>query len=245
MPSCFIDIMTLRPAARKSAIAGLQCGFDDFDHAAPFALRLVPAEAEIGHQLAELLQPMQVFGLVFLGEFHDQQRIGIAAHGRVDDRPEHRDVAAERDHGAVDQFDGDRPQLHQMLRRVHRLVEAAEMADTEHLVADHRPQLELDLRGEGQRALGADQEMRQVVRRIARHQRIEIVAADAALHLWKPLRYLGGLALAEIEHVPKQRQPALAANSPAPDRAAPRRNASSVPSASAASIDSVLSRMVP
>jgi hypothetical protein len=43
--------------------------------------------------------------------------------------------------------------------------------------------------------------MRHVVRRIARHQRIEIVAADAALHLWKPLGYLGGLALAEIEHV--------------------------------------------
>ena len=88
-----------------------------------------------------------------------------------------------------------------MLRRIHRLVKTAEMADTQHLVADDRPQLEFDLRGEGQRALGADQKMRHVVRRVARHQRIEIVAADAALHLWKPLRYLGGLALAEIEHV--------------------------------------------
>ena len=82
MPSCFIDIMTLRPAARKSAIAGLQGGFGDLDHAAPFALRLVPAKAEIGHQFAELFQAMQVFGLIFLGEFHDQHRVGIAAHGR-------------------------------------------------------------------------------------------------------------------------------------------------------------------
>ena len=209
MPSCFIDIMTLRPAARKSAIAGLQCGFGDLDHAAPFALRLVPSETEIGHQLAELFQAMQVFGLVFLGEFHDQHRIGIAAHGRADDRLEHCDVAAERNHGAVDQLDRDWTKLHQMLRRIHCLVETAEMADTQHLVADDRPQFELDLRGEGQRALGADQKMRHVVRRIARHQRIEIVAADAALHLRKPLGYLRGLAFAEIEHVPEQGKPAL------------------------------------
>ena len=193
--------MTLRPAARKSAIAGLQGGFGDLDHAAPFALRSVPAKAEVGHQFAELLQAMQVFGLVFLGEFHDQHRIGIAAHRGRDDRLEHRDVAAERNHGAVDQFHRDRPQLHQMLRRIHRLVKTAEMADAQHLVADDRPQLEFDLRGESQRAFGADQKMRHVVRRIARHQRIEIVAADAALHLWKPLGYLRGLALAEIEHV--------------------------------------------
>ena len=51
--------------------------------------------------------------------------------------------------------------------------------------------------------------MRHVVGRIARHQRIEIVAADAPLHLWKSLRYLGRLALAEIEHVAEQREPAV------------------------------------
>ena len=116
--------------------AGLQRGLDNFDHAAPFALRLVPAKTEIGHQFAELLQALQIFGLIFLGEFHDQDRIGIAAHGRADNRLEHRDLAAERDHGAVDQFDRDRPQLHQMLGGIHRLVEAAEMADAQHLVAD-------------------------------------------------------------------------------------------------------------
>ena len=98
------------------------------------------------------------------------------------------------------------PQLHQMLGGIHRLVETAEMADAEHLVADHRPQLQFDLRGEGQRAFGADQEMRHVVRRVARHQRIEIVAADAALHFREFLGDLGRLALAEIEHVAKQMQ---------------------------------------
>ena len=181
----------------------LPCGFDDVDHAAPFALRMVPAESKVRHQFGKLLQLLKIVRLILFRKFDDQQCIRIAAHGRFDHGPEHRNVAAERNHGAVDQFDRDRPQLHQMLRRIHRLVKTAEMADAEHLVADDRPQLEFDLRGEGQRALGSDQQMRQVVRRIARHQRIEIVAADAALHLWKPLRYLGGLALAEIEHVPE------------------------------------------
>ena len=94
--------------------------------------------------------------------------------------------------------------LHQMLGGIHRLVEAAEMADAQHLVADHRPQLQFDLGGEGQRALGADQQMRHVVGGVARHQRIEIVAADAALHFRKLVRDLGGLALAERQHVAKQ-----------------------------------------
>ena len=48
--------------------------------------------------------------------------------------------------------------------------------------------------------------MRHVVRRIARHQRIEIVAADPALHLREFIRDLGRLALAEREHVAKQRK---------------------------------------
>ncbi len=52
--------------------------------------------------------------------------------------------------------------------------------------------------------------MRQIVRRVARHQRIEIVAADPALHLREFFRDLGGLARAEIEHVAKQVHAAIA-----------------------------------
>ena len=123
----------------------LQGSFGDVDHAAPFALRVVPRKAEIAHQLGELLQAPQIFVLVLFGEFDHQDGVGIAADGGRDHRLEHRDVAAQRDHGAVDQFDRDRLQLDQMLGGIHRLVEAAEMADAEHLVADHRPQLQLDL----------------------------------------------------------------------------------------------------
>lgn len=154
--------------------AGLQRGLCYLDHAAPFALRLVPAEAEIAHQLAELPEAGEIVGLIFLGELDHQDRVGIAAHRRRDDRLEHRDLAPQRDHGAVDQLHCDRPQLDQMLGRVHRLVEAAEMADAEHLVADHGPQLQLDLRREGEGAFRPDQQMRQIVRRVARHQRIEL-----------------------------------------------------------------------
>ena len=52
--------------------------------------------------------------------------------------------------------------------------------------------------------------MRDVVGGIARHQRIEIVAADAALHLWKFLGDFGSLALAKRQHVAKQVKPAIA-----------------------------------
>ena len=91
-----------------------------------------------------------------------------------------------------------------MLGRVHRLIEAAEMADAEHLVSDERPQLQLDPGGEGQRAFGADKEMGEIVGGVARRQRVEIVAADAALHLGKSVADLGRLTLAERQHVTKQ-----------------------------------------
>ncbi len=119
---------------------GLQARLCDLDHTAPFALGLVPAKTEIGHQLAKLLQAGQVFGLVFLGKLDDQDRIGIAAHGGGDDGSEHRDLAPQREHGAIRQLDCDRPQFYQMLGRIHRLVKTAEVADAQHLVADHRPQ---------------------------------------------------------------------------------------------------------
>ncbi len=91
-----------------------------------------------------------------------------------------------------------------MLGRIHRLVEAAEVADAEHLVADHGPQLQLDLGGEGEGPFGTDEQMRHVVRRIAWGERIQIVAADAALHLGEFVGDLSCLALAEREHVAEQ-----------------------------------------
>lgn len=164
---------------------GLCRGLDHIDHAAPFALRIIPAETQVRHQFGKLFEFPQIVRLILFGKFDDQQRVGIAPYGRIDHRSKHRNIAAECDHGAVDQFHRNGAQLDQVLGCIHRLVEAAEVADPKHLVADDRPQLQLDLGGEGECTFRADQKMRHVVGGVARHQRIEIVAADPALHLRK------------------------------------------------------------
>src|SRR5205807_2067195 len=71
------------------------------------------------------------------------------------------------------------------------------------------PQLELNPGGEGEGALGPDQEVRHVVWRVTRHQRIEVVAAHPTLHFRKSLRDLVSLALAQFEHVAEQTRPTL------------------------------------
>ena len=93
-----------------------------------------------------------------------------------------------------------------MLRRIHRLVESREMADTHDLLRRQRPQLQLDRGAVGKRAFRADKKMRQVdavARRAARakrhgigDQRVDIIAADAAQHLWKPVENILPVRLA-------------------------------------------------
>ena len=90
---------------------------------------------------------------------------------------------------------------------VHRGMKAAEMAGADGAPAEQRRRLELDLGGECERALGADQNMREVEIVAAGRERIEVVAADPALHLWKSVRDLGSLALAQRQHVPEQVRP--------------------------------------
>ncbi len=117
---------------------GLQGGIEHIDHAAPFRAAVVPAEAEIAHQLVQAFQPAQIFGVIVLAELHQQDASGSPRTNCVDRRPEHRDVAGKRDHGAVDQFDRDGRQLDDVLRRVHRLEEAAEMAGADRAAAEQR-----------------------------------------------------------------------------------------------------------
>ena len=73
------------------------------------------------------------------------------------------------------------------------------MADAERALAEHGPELELDRGRIGERAFRADEDMGEVVRGRVRQERVEIVAADAALHLGKARRDLVGLALADGE----------------------------------------------
>jgi len=69
---------------------------------------------------------------------------------------------------------------------VHGLVEAAEMAGADGARSDQRCELELDLGREGERALRPDQDVRQVEIVAARHQRVEVIAADPPLDLREP-----------------------------------------------------------
>ena len=97
------------------------------------------------------------------------------------------------------------PSLTMCCAAVHRLVEAAEVAGADRAPAEQRRQLQLDRGRERQRALRADQDMREVDVVAAGHQRVDVVAADPALHLGKARGDLVGLARAEREQVARQR----------------------------------------
>ena len=107
-PSPFIDIMMLRPALRTSHDRALEGRVGRLDDGA--------GEAEIAHQLDELPEAAQVVVGVVAGELDEQHRVRLAADEAVDDRAEHRDVARQLDHRAVDQLDRARAQLDDVLR---------------------------------------------------------------------------------------------------------------------------------
>ena len=192
------------PAVRTSVMPA--CSFGSSTSTTPphLAPLVVPGDAEIAEQLAEPLQAAQIFVPILLGEFDEQNRLRIAAQKCLDRRLEHGDVGRQPQHGAVDQLDRDRPERDDVLRRLHRFVKAAEVAGAHRAAAEQRRELQLDLGRERQRAFGADEEMRQIDVVAARHQRIEIVAADAALHFWKAPLDLAGLARGDGEQVAHQ-----------------------------------------
>ena len=140
--SSFIDIMMLRPDARTSAMAVCSAGSAISTTPPHLAPIFVPREAEIAHHLDELLHLARVLVRPVV-EFDQQHGLGLFAHEFLERRAEHRDRPGEIEHRLVDQLDRDRAQLHQMLGRVHRLVELAEMADADHALAEHRPELQL------------------------------------------------------------------------------------------------------
>ena len=79
------------------------------------------------------------------------------------------------------------------------------MAGADGAAAEQRRQLQFDAGGKAERAFRADQHMREIDVVLSRHQRIEIVAADAALHLGEARGDLVGLARADRQQVLGQR----------------------------------------
>ena len=172
-------------------------------HPAAPVLTLVPAEAEIAHHVVEPAQTGLILGHVLFGEFHQQQRGRVAAHRLFHRRLEDRDGAGQFNHRVVDQLDRNRIKGHKMLRRIHRLVEGREMADPHQLLCRQRRELQLDRGAEGQRAFRADKKMREVdavaghaagaQRHRIRHQRIDIISADAPQNLGEAVNDIAGM----------------------------------------------------
>jgi hypothetical protein len=160
--------------------------------------------AEVPHQLVEPVEPARVLGLVVLGELHQQQRVGPAAHVGVHHRAEHGDVARQLDQGAVDHLHRHRPQPDDVLGGLHGLSEGGEMADAQHLVPGQRRQLQFDPPRDGQRALRAAQQRRQVHRPGARHQRVDQIPTNPPRHLGKRMRDVRRLTPPQREQVAEQ-----------------------------------------
>ena len=152
----------LRPEVRSSVIAACKLGIEHFDDAAPFRAALVPAEAEIAHQLVQPASRRRFSSCSSSPNSTSRIASGSPRTNCFERRPEHRDLAGELDHGAIDQFDRDRRQLDDVLRGIHRLMEAAEMAGADRAAAEQRPQLHFDRGRERERALGADQDVREI-----------------------------------------------------------------------------------
>jgi hypothetical protein len=149
---------------------------------------------------------------VFAREF-DKQHGPRRAHQRLfDDGPERRIRHRQADHRAIDQFDGNRPELHDVLRHVHRAVERREVHDAEHFVGGQRRELERELPAESERTFGADQQLCKVRFAIGTEgqgilaiEQIDVVARDTPQHLRHLLADFITLSLRDALHAVDQR----------------------------------------
>src|SRR5882757_6622280 len=92
-----------------------------------------------------------------------------------------------------------------MLRGVHRLIERTEMTGTDRALAEQRRELQFDAGRKRERALRAEQDVREIVPRRIRRKGIKIIAADPALYFGKARLDLVGLAQADVEQVGRER----------------------------------------
>ena len=110
----------------------------------------VPGVAQVTHQGVQVGEPSQILGLVGFGELDQQQRARLAAHHLLHHRLEHRDVARQLDHGAVDQLHRGGSELDDVLWSLHRGVEGREVADAQRAVAQQRRQAQVEPLAVGQ-----------------------------------------------------------------------------------------------
>ena len=223
---------------------GLQRWVEYLHHAALLCTALVEAVAEVAHQFGELFQPAQVFVLIILTEFHQQDRVRIAVHEPLQRRAKHRNLTRKLDHGAVDQLDADRLQPDDVLGRIHRVVKAAEVAGADGAASEQGRELQLYPGGETERALRADKNVSEVEVIAAGQQRIHIVAADPALHFREARHdFVGFSAPSASRSLARLNIAELDRNSARSREAGPR--TSRLPSARMASTEMTFSRVLP
>src|SRR4029079_10668454 len=109
----------------------------------------------------------------------------MTAYELRDDRAERRVLARELDHGAVHELYRHGTELHDMLRRLHGLAERRKVTDAEGFVFRQWRELQADAARVGERAFGADEQMRHVDRAALRNlpspnrqQKVQVVTAD-------------------------------------------------------------------
>ncbi len=181
----------------------LRAGIRHFDHAA--------RQAELAHQGDQILQAAQRSVARLADEFDEQDRFGLADQRAVDDGAERGITAREVDHRAIDELDRGGLEADQMPRALHRLVQGREIDDAERPMRRQRRELQRELARPGERAFAAHEEMRIVhaaiggIRPLAlRAADVEVVAADAAQHLWHAALDLPLLALADRPQPPQE-----------------------------------------
>jgi hypothetical protein len=88
-------------------------------------------QAQIGHQGHEILKFCEQSGAVITGEFHEQDRRRSSDQCALNRRAECGIGQAQIDHDAIDQLHRAGPELHDMLRRAHRCLEARKIHDAQ------------------------------------------------------------------------------------------------------------------
>ncbi len=149
-------------------------------------------EAQVAHEFAEARYATRLLVTIRAGEFHEQDRLGLAFHKLADDRCERGIGKRQVQHGAVDQLHGARPKLDDVLGRVHRVVESRKMCDTERLVLRQFREADVDLLEPGEGAFAADQQSREI--EVLRRNAIEVVSRDVSRDLRVARRNLVALA---------------------------------------------------
>ena len=128
LPSSFIDIMMLRPAVRTSVMPAWNFRSSTSTTPPHLGAALIPGDAEIAEQFAKLFQSAQISFQSASANSTNKIASGSPQRNASTVGLNMAMSSGEPEHGAVDQLDRDRPERDDVLRRLHRLVKAAEMA---------------------------------------------------------------------------------------------------------------------